>query len=134
MTRAERPIDDVLAACAAQAVRLWPENGRLHYRSPTPPSVALQEAIRTHKSGLLTRLAAWDGPEALRLEAEADGVVSGAGVPGDDAMIAAGAARCVEAHYRHDMGGVRAACARIEERVRHMAAGSKARDRGSRNR
>ncbi|MBP3958428.1 hypothetical protein J8F10_24535 [Gemmata sp. G18] len=126
MTTATLTVSELLTDLSVAGVRLWPEGRNIHYRSPSPLSFALKEAIIGHKPELLIRLAAWDASEAMQLEHAADGLVESLGISGNDPVIQEVAGRCVQAHHRNDMTGVRAACATIEDRARKVAKGRNA--------
>lgn len=113
---------NLLATAAAARVRLWPENGSVHYRSPSPLTPELRAAILAHKPVLLELLAKWDGTEASRLCADADGLVCDLGVSGADEEIQKAAALAAWGLYCEVMAGVRMGCALVEERARKLAA------------
>ena len=107
----------------AEGVHLWPQDGNVHYRSPGPIGAELRGRIVANKRALLALLACWDGAEALRLMREVDEAVERYGVSGRDRVIVQCVDRGDAAHSRHDMAGVRAACALIHDRVRKLSSG-----------
>ncbi|VTR93575.1 unnamed protein product [Gemmata massiliana] len=125
-TTAILTVPDLLSDLDAAGVRLWSESGNIHYRSPSPLGPELRDAIIASKPELLVHLAEWDGAEAIRLEQEADGLVESLGILANDPVIQEAADRCVHAHHRNDMTGVRAACAVVEDRARKLAKGRNA--------
>ncbi len=126
MTATTLTVSELLSELDTTGIRLWAEGRNIHYRSPGPLGAELRDAIIASKPELLTRLAEWDGPEAIRLQHQADGLVGSLGVSGNDLVIQEAADRCVQAHHRNDMTGVRAACAVLEDRARKLAQGRNA--------
>lgn len=123
--RGDNVIENLLRQARAARVGLWADGGSIHYRSPEPLSAELRALIIANKPELLVALAAWDAPEARRLMFEADETVDRCGAVGADAEITDMAGRAAGAHVRHDMTGVRSACALIENRARQLAAARK---------
>jgi hypothetical protein len=122
MTGATGTVAEALALADAEGARLWPHDGKVHYRSPNAISHQLQSLIVANKPELMERLAQWDLVIALILMFEADEAVATSGVSGTDGEIQEHATKGEAAHWVHDMAGVRAACALIENRVRKLVA------------
>ncbi|HVL14809.1 MAG TPA: hypothetical protein VM529_19715 [Gemmata sp.] len=81
---------------------------------PPPPFAAPD-------SGSLARVG-WSTSDAIAVENAADSLVERLGVSGLDPLIQSAAARCVEAHVRRDLLGVRDACREVERRARELGA------------
>jgi hypothetical protein len=119
---AQSDLANLFTRVEAEGARLWSDGGSIHYRCPDPISPELRALIIANKPALLASLAVWDASEAMRLEHAADGFVERLSVPGSDSVLQELAGRCVEAHFAHDMTGVRATCALIEDRARKLIA------------
>ena len=86
---------------------------------PTLRRLTSQLAVPSSDSGPVV---GWNAADAIHLEEAADALVRRLGVSGLDPLIQSAAARCVEAHVRRDLLGVRDACREVERRARELGA------------
>lgn len=130
------PADSVVRVLAGLAVRgvdvsLSPRGG-LMVRPVSQVTAAERAFLAAHAKEIRARLELvatlsrvadeepWVLACALELQHAADQVVDQSGVSGRDPIIDAGAERCVQAHARHDLSGVRRACETIHQRVKEL--------------
>ena len=102
------------------------EGERLAVRPASRLTDADRELLRRHKAELLAHLTRagpepWVAATAIALMHGADGAVAASGASGRHPDVRAAVERVWDAHRRHDLGGVRAACAELVGTVARLA-------------